>query len=137
MIKIGRRGSMNVRVTVKGIQGHVGVSGARAQSDSRSWPSSSRGSSSWTLDDGSEHFEPSTLAFTTVDVGNPAVNVIPAEARAGFNIRFNDLAHAAILDEDHRGASRATVMRAMAARSRFRMRSAAFRSSPSQAHSPI
>jgi succinyl-diaminopimelate desuccinylase len=44
----------------------------------------------WRLDVGSAHFEPSTLAFTTADVGNPAVNVIPAEARAGFNIRFND-----------------------------------------------
>jgi succinyl-diaminopimelate desuccinylase len=47
--------------------------------------------SAWTLDEGSEHFEPSTLAFTTVDVGNPAVNVTPGQARAGFNIRFNDL----------------------------------------------
>ncbi|MEI9885259.1 MAG: peptidase dimerization domain-containing protein [Rhizomicrobium sp.] len=44
----------------------------------------------WTLDDGTDHFDPSSLAFTTVDVGNPATNVIPAEARAGFNIRFND-----------------------------------------------
>ena len=43
------------------------------------------------LDQGTEHFQPSTLALTTVDVGNPATNVIPAEARAGFNIRFNDL----------------------------------------------
>jgi len=44
----------------------------------------------WRLDDGTDHFDPSTLAFTTVDVGNPATNVVPAEARAGFNIRFND-----------------------------------------------
>src|SRR6185312_12568219 len=42
------------------------------------------------LDEGTEHFEPSTLSFTTVDVGNPASNVIPAEARATFNIRFNN-----------------------------------------------
>src|SRR5258705_2743127 len=47
--------------------------------------------SAWRLDEGSEHFEPSTLAFTTVDVGNPVVNVTPSQARAGFNIRFNDL----------------------------------------------
>jgi succinyl-diaminopimelate desuccinylase len=47
--------------------------------------------SAWKLDEGSEHFEPSTLAFTTVDTGNLAVNVTPAEVRAGFNIRFNDL----------------------------------------------
>src|SRR6202012_4582390 len=44
----------------------------------------------WQLDDGTDHFDPSTLAFTTIDVGNPATNVTPAEARAGFNIRFND-----------------------------------------------
>ena len=42
------------------------------------------------LDKGTDHFDPSTLAFTTVDVGNDATNVIPGEARAGFNIRFND-----------------------------------------------
>src|SRR5262249_43670654 len=46
--------------------------------------------SSHTLDKGTAHFEPSTLSFTTVDVGNPATNVIPAEARATLNIRFND-----------------------------------------------
>jgi succinyl-diaminopimelate desuccinylase len=43
------------------------------------------------LDEGTAHFDPSTLSFTSVDVGNPASNVIPAEARAHFNIRFNDL----------------------------------------------
>jgi succinyl-diaminopimelate desuccinylase len=43
------------------------------------------------LDAGTEHFEPSSLQVTTVDVGNPATNVIPAEAKAGFDIRFNDL----------------------------------------------
>jgi succinyl-diaminopimelate desuccinylase len=42
------------------------------------------------LDDGTDHFQPSTIAITTVDVGNPATNVIPGTARAGFNIRFND-----------------------------------------------
>ena len=45
---------------------------------------------SHTLDNGTEHFGPSTLAITTIDVGNPASNVIPAEARATVNIRFND-----------------------------------------------
>ena len=76
-IKIGRRGSMNVRIAVKGIQGHA------------AYPSLSLNPipimaeliarlSTWKLDAGSEHFEPSTLAFTTVDVGNPAVNVTPA-----------------------------------------------------------
>ena len=42
------------------------------------------------LDKGNDHFDPSTLAFTTMDVGNDATNVIPGEARAAFNIRFND-----------------------------------------------
>jgi succinyl-diaminopimelate desuccinylase len=90
MIKIGRRGSMNLRVTVRGTQGHA------------AYPKLSLNPipimadligriSAWRLDEGSEHFEPSTLAFTTVDVGNPTVNVTPAEVRAGFNIRFNDL----------------------------------------------
>jgi succinyl-diaminopimelate desuccinylase len=90
MMKIGRRGSMNVRVTVKGVQGHAAYP-ARALNPIPIIASLITRLSSWTLDSGSEHFEPSTLALTTVDVGNPAVNVIPAEAGAGFNIRFNDL----------------------------------------------
>jgi succinyl-diaminopimelate desuccinylase len=90
MIKIGRRGSMNVRVTVKGVQGHVAYP-ARALNPIPIMATFVTRLSSWTLDKGSEHFEPSTLALTTVDVGNPAVNVIPTEASAGFNIRFNDL----------------------------------------------
>ena len=90
VIKIGRRGSMNVRVTVKGVQGHAAYP-ARALNPIPIMASFLTRLSPWTLDKGSEHFEPSTLALTTVDVGNPAVNVIPAEASAGFNIRFNDL----------------------------------------------
>jgi succinyl-diaminopimelate desuccinylase len=90
VIKIGRRGSMNVRVTVKGVQGHAAYP-ARALNPIPIMASFITRLSAWTLDRGSEHFEPSTLALTTVDVGNPAVNVIPAEASAGFNIRFNDL----------------------------------------------
>src|SRR3546814_3281987 len=50
------------------------------------------------LDAGSEHFQPSTLQITTIDIGNPASNVIPAEARATFNIRFCDLHTAASLE---------------------------------------
>jgi succinyl-diaminopimelate desuccinylase len=88
-LKIGRRGSMNVRVTVSGVQGHVAYP-ALARNPIPVMAEFVRRLSAWRLDEGSEHFEPSTLAFTTVDVGNPAVNVIPAEARAGFNIRFND-----------------------------------------------
>jgi succinyl-diaminopimelate desuccinylase len=90
VIKIGRRGSMNVRVAVKGIQGHAAYP-ARALNPIPIMGSFITRLSAWTLDKGSDHFEPSTLALTTVDVGNPAVNVTPAEASAGFNIRFNDL----------------------------------------------
>jgi succinyl-diaminopimelate desuccinylase len=54
------------------------------------------------LDAGSTHFEPSTLAVTSIDVGNPAANVIPARAQARFNIRFNDLHTAASLEADLR-----------------------------------
>ncbi len=87
-IKIGRRGSINTRVIVTGTQGHVGyphkaknpISAMAKLIERLSVP----------LDEGTVHFDPSTLAFTTVDVGNPASNVIPAEARAHFNIRFND-----------------------------------------------
>ena len=90
VIKIGRRGSMNLRVTVTGVQGHAAYPG-RATNPIPIMAELIGRLSAWTLDAGSEHFEPSTLAFTTADVGNPAVNVTPGVARAGFNIRFNDL----------------------------------------------
>jgi succinyl-diaminopimelate desuccinylase len=90
VIKIGRRGSMNLRVTVTGVQGHAAYPG-RSTNPIPIMAELIARLSAWTLDKGSEHFEPSTLAFTTVDVGNPAVNVTPGQARAGFNIRFNDL----------------------------------------------
>ena len=89
ILKIGRRGSMNVRATVQGIQGHAAYPGLALNPIPIMAELIGR-ISAWRLDEGSEHFEPSTLAFTTVDVGNPAVNVTPSEARAGFNIRFND-----------------------------------------------
>lgn len=87
-IKIGRRGSMNTAVTVSGTQGHVGY----PQRANNPIPAMAKliEALSAPLDRGTEHFDPSTLAFTSVDVGNPATNVIPAEARARFNIRFND-----------------------------------------------
>ena len=90
MIKIGRRGSMNLRATVRGIQGHAAYPNLALNPIPIMADLIDR-ISAWELDKGSAHFEPSTLAFTTVDVGNPTVNVIPAEARAGFNLRFNDL----------------------------------------------
>jgi succinyl-diaminopimelate desuccinylase len=90
MIKIGRRGSMNFRVAVRGTQGHAAYP-KRSLNPIPIMADLIGRISAWRLDEGSEHFEPSTLAFTTVDVGNPTVNVTPAEVRAGFNIRFNDL----------------------------------------------
>jgi succinyl-diaminopimelate desuccinylase len=90
VIKIGRRGSMNVRATIKGTQGHAAYP-ALALNPIPVMADFIHRLCSWTLDKGNEHFEPSTLAFTTVDVGNPTVNVTPGEIRAGFNIRFNDL----------------------------------------------
>jgi succinyl-diaminopimelate desuccinylase len=88
-IKIGRRGSMNTTVIVTGTQGHVGYP-HRANNPIPAMAKLIEALSA-PLDQGTEHFDPSTLAFTSVDVGNPATNVIPAEAHAQFNIRFNDL----------------------------------------------
>ena len=88
MIKIGRRGSLNTWITVHGKQGHVAYPDRAANpvpvlarlvarlADHR-------------LDDGYEAFQPSNLELTTLDVGNTATNLIPAEARGRLNIRFN------------------------------------------------
>lgn len=89
VLKIGRRGTMNARLTVTGTQGHAAYP-QRANNPIPALAELVSRLAGWKLDDGTDHFDPSTLAFTTVDVGNPATNVIPAEARAGFNIRFND-----------------------------------------------
>ena len=89
-IKIGRRGSMQIRLTLRGVQGHT----AYPQRALNPIPILSEivvRLAAHKLDSGTEHFEPSTLVFTTFDVGNPASNVSPAEARAVCNIRFNDL----------------------------------------------
>ena len=90
MIKIGRRGSLTGRLTVRGVQGHVAYPeradnpiprllrhAARAERASRWMPAATTSS-------------PRELVITSIDVGNPASNVIPAAARATFNIRFND-----------------------------------------------
>ena len=98
MIKVGRRGSLSGTLTVLGRQGHVAyphlarnpVTGvARLIEAVLAEP----------LDRGNERFDPSNLEFVSVDVGNPAWNVIPAEARARFNIRFNDIWTRAALEE--------------------------------------
>lgn len=89
-IKIGRRGSLQVKLTVTGVQGHT----AYPQNALNPIPILAelvRRLSAEPLDSGTAHFEPSTLVFSTFDVGNPANNVSPAEARAAFNVRFNDL----------------------------------------------
>ncbi|HEY6577695.1 MAG TPA: succinyl-diaminopimelate desuccinylase [Rhizomicrobium sp.] len=89
-IKIGRRGSMRVDIAVRGVQGHT----AYPQNALNPIPVLATlvaRLARETLDEGTPHFEPSTLVFTTFDVGNPASNVSPALARASANIRFNDL----------------------------------------------
>ncbi len=89
-LKIGRRGCMNVNVTVSGVQGHTAYP-HHALNPIPILSAFVERLSSEPLDDGTEAFEPSTIEFTSFDVGNPTTNVIPAEARAAFNIRFNDL----------------------------------------------
>ena len=97
MMKIGRRGSLNGRLTVYGTQGHS----AYPHLADNPIPRLLRMLAllEQPLDQGSEHFQASTIAITTVDVGNPATNVIPAQAKAGFNIRFNDLHSGRSLEE--------------------------------------
>ncbi|MEZ5878592.1 MAG: succinyl-diaminopimelate desuccinylase [Tepidamorphaceae bacterium] len=90
VIKIGRRGSVSGEIHAQGVQGHSAyphlaknpvVALAEAVAAIAAEP----------LDEGTDHFQPSTLAFVNFDTGNPAVNVIPGAATARFNIRFNDL----------------------------------------------
>ncbi|MEM8978352.1 MAG: succinyl-diaminopimelate desuccinylase [Pseudomonadota bacterium] len=90
MMKIGRRGSMSAWITMKGVQGHSAYL-HRAKNPIPPLMRLLDQLSSEPLDQGTEHFDPSTLAVVTVDVGNPTTNVIPAEAKACLNIRFNDL----------------------------------------------
>jgi succinyl-diaminopimelate desuccinylase len=87
-IKAGRRGSLNGTLIVTGRQGHVAYPD-RADNPIRGLVALIAALQA-PLDDGSEHFDPSHLEFTSVDVGNPTVNLIPGEARARFNIRYND-----------------------------------------------
>ena len=88
-LKIGRRGSINFKLMAKGVQGHVSYP-QKAKNPIPALAELITQLATHKLDKGSEHFDPSTLAFTSVDVGNDATNVIPGEARAAFNIRFND-----------------------------------------------
>ncbi len=88
-IKVGRRGSLNGTLTVTGRQGHVAYP-QLAENPIRALTALLAALMAEPLDHGSAHFQPSNLEFTSVDVGNPVVNLIPGEARARFNIRFND-----------------------------------------------
>jgi len=89
MIKIGRRGSMTGRLTVHGMQGHTAYPHL-ADNAAHRLVAMLHVLTTTELDGGSEHFQPSTLQVSTIDIGNPASNVIPAAARAVLNIRFND-----------------------------------------------
>ena len=106
MMKIGRRGSMTAYVTAAGIQGHSAYPD-RAKNPLSALVQFLRHLDAHTLDQGTAHFDASTLAITTIDCGNPANNVIPAKATATVNIRFNDA---------HSGASLTTWLQAEAAR---------------------
>ena len=98
MIKIGRRGSMNAWFTVTGRQGHSAYP-HRAINPLPALARLMDRLASHELDSGTDHFDPSTLAVVTIDTGNPATNVIPAQARATVNIRFNDTHSGASLSD--------------------------------------
>ena len=89
MIKIGRRGSLNAHFRVIGKQGHAAYP-HRANNPLPAMMRLMDRLASHSLDEGTDHFDPSTLAVVTVDTGNPATNVIPATCHATVNIRFND-----------------------------------------------
>ncbi|MCB2099221.1 MAG: succinyl-diaminopimelate desuccinylase [Rhodobacterales bacterium] len=98
MAKIGRRGSLNGFLTVTGTQGHSAYP-ALADNPLPRLVRMLDAIAHTPLDHGSDHFPATTVALTTIDVGNPATNVIPAQGRAGFNIRFNDLHSGASVTE--------------------------------------
>lgn len=100
-MKIGRRGSVNVWIRIVGAQGHVAYPD-RADNPIRRLVPILQALQSRCLDSGTDWFTPSNLEITDLTVGNPATNVIPAEASARLNIRFNDL---------HRGEDLATWIR--------------------------
>jgi len=90
MAKIGRRGSLNGWLTVTGVQGHSAYP-QLADNPAHRLVRLLHLMTEEPLDEGSAHFQPSTLQVTSIDIGNPAGNVIPAKATARFNVRFNDL----------------------------------------------
>jgi len=88
-IKIGRRGSQNAVLIVDGTQGHVAYP-QRANNPIPGIVKLIAAVNAEPLDAGTEHFQPSNLEFTSIDVGNETVNLIPGQVRARFNIRYND-----------------------------------------------
>ncbi|MEL7211413.1 MAG: succinyl-diaminopimelate desuccinylase [Pseudomonadota bacterium] len=106
MMKIGRRGSLTAYLKAVGVQGHSAYP-HRAKNPLHAMVGLLDQLAGHALDDGTEHFDASTLAIVTVDTGNPATNVIPAECKATVNIRFNDA---------HSGASLTDWLNAEAAK---------------------
>ncbi len=113
MIKVGRRGSLSGDIIVHGRQGHAAyphladnpVRGIVTLVDALLSPA---------FDEGTDEFQPSNLEVTTIDVGNPATNVIPGKAKASFNIRFNDTWTAETLQaEIHNRLDRAAGRKAL------------------------
>lgn len=98
MIKIGRRGSLTAFFKVIGKQGHSAYP-HRANNPLPAMVRLMDQLASHELDAGTDHFDASTLAVVTIDTGNPATNVIPADCRATVNIRFNDTHSGASLSE--------------------------------------
>jgi succinyl-diaminopimelate desuccinylase len=88
-VKIGRRGSLNGTLVVSGKQGHVAYP-QLAENPVRGLVTLMGALMAEPLDRGTAHFDPSNLEFTSIDIGNRVVNLIPGEARARFNIRYND-----------------------------------------------
>jgi succinyl-diaminopimelate desuccinylase len=105
-MKIGRRGSLTAWFTATGVQGHSAYP-HRAKNPLHALVALMAALTARPMDTGTAHFDPSSLQMTTMDCGNPATNVIPAEARATVNIRFNDA---------HSGASVSAWLRAEADR---------------------
>jgi succinyl-diaminopimelate desuccinylase len=90
MVKIGRRGSLNGFLTVHGMQGHTAYPDL-ADNAAHRLVAMLAALAATPLDRGTEHFPPSNLQISTIDIGNRTTNVIPGAARAVFNVRFNDL----------------------------------------------
>ena len=103
MVKIGRRGSLNASITIHGTQGHVAYP-QRADNPVHRLIRAAAALTAAPLDAGNDWFQPSSLQFTSLDVGNTVTNVIPAAARAMLNIRFNN---------QHSGASLSAWLRAV------------------------